>query len=270
MVGREMSQRYLEIDHHPGNVLFEVRNWTVGDPELSGKNRLENVNFVLHEGEILGIAGLMGAGRTELAMSIIGSYGTNISGELYLRGQRIFNKQPNDAIRNHICYLSEDRKGNGLVLGMDVKANISLPNLRNITVLFSINENEEIHIAEKYVQDLRIKTPSIEQKVNNLSGGNQQKVVVGKWLMANPTVLILDEPTRGIDVSTKYEIYLIMNELVKSGVAIIMISSELPEILGMSDRILVMNEGKITSEFSRGEATSEKIMQNAIGSRRNG
>ncbi len=269
MVGRDMSHRYPERDHNPGSVLFEVRDWTVGDPEHGGRNKLKNISFSLREGEILGIAGLMGAGRTELAMSIIGSYGNHVAGELYLKGKRIFNRHPKAAIRNHICYLSEDRKGNGLVLGMNIKENISLPNLQSITELFSINENEEIHAAEKYVKELQIKTPSIEQKVKNLSGGNQQKVVVGKWLMASPTVLILDEPTRGIDVGAKYEIYLIMKELVKSGMAIIMISSELPEILGMSDRILVMSEGEITAEFNHGEATSEEIMHNAIGSSRN-
>lgn len=267
MVGRTISQRFPKVEHKPGDIVFEVKNWTVYNPELPDKKKLDNISFSVRKGEILGIAGLMGAGRTELAMSILGTYGDKVSGELFVYGEKVVNKNPRDAIKNGICYLSEDRKGNGLVLGMDIKGNISLPNMSKISNRGVINENEEIRIAEKQCNDLRIKTPSIEQTVGNLSGGNQQKVVIGKWLMASPKVLILDEPTRGIDVGAKYEIYNIMNELAKEGVAIIMISSELPEVIGMSDCILVMHEGRICGEYRRGEATQEKIMRSAIGGR---
>ncbi len=265
MVGRTISQRFPEVKHKPGKKVFEIRNWTAYNPELQDKKKLDDVSVSVREGEVVGIAGLMGAGRTELALSILGTYGLKVSGELYLDEKKIINKNPNDAIKNGICYLSEDRKGNGLILGMDIKKNISLPNLFNISKYGVINENEEIKYAEKYREDLKIKTPSIEHVVANLSGGNQQKVVIAKWLMALPKVLILDEPTRGIDVGAKYEIYNIINQLAESGVAIIMISSELPEIIGMSDTILVMHEGKIVGEYKRGEATQEKIMQSAIG-----
>ena len=248
---------------------MRLRNWTAYNPELPDKKKLDDISLSVKQGEILGIAGLMGAGRTELAMSILGTYGEKVSGELYLDGKKVVNRSPKDAIKNGICYLSEDRKGNGLILGMDVKQNISLPNLPNITRNGVIDENEEIRFAEKYCKDLTIKTPSIIQLVANLSGGNQQKVVIAKWLMASPKVLILDEPTRGIDVGAKYEIYNIMNRLAKDGVAIIMISSELPEVIGMSDSILVMHEGRIVGEYRRGEATQEKIMQRAIGGRKN-
>jgi ABC-type sugar transport system ATPase subunit len=265
MVGREMSQRFPKVERKPGEVIFEVKNWTAYDPELPGRKKLDNISLTLKKGEILGIAGLMGAGRTEFARSLIGLYGVNITGEIFLEGRKIVNKTSKDAIDNKLCYLTEDRKANGLVLGMDIKKNISLPNLRKITKNNVINENEEIRVAEKYCNDLKIRTPSIAQYVGNLSGGNQQKVSVGKWLMASPKVLILDEPTRGIDVGAKYEIYCIMNQLAEDGVSIIMISSELPEILGMSDRILVMHEGRICGEFMHDEATQEKIMLNAIG-----
>lgn len=267
MVGRTISQRFPKAEHEPGDTVFEIKNWTVYNPELPDKKKLDNISFAVRKGEILGIAGLMGAGRTELAMSVLGTYGDKVSGELLVDGKKVINKNPRDAIKNGICYLSEDRKGNGLVLGMDIKENISLPNLPKISRRGVIDENEEIRIAEKHCGELQIKTPSIEQMVANLSGGNQQKVVVGKWLMASPKVLILDEPTRGIDVGAKYEIYNIMNELAKEGVAIIMISSELPEVIGMSDSILVMHEGRICGEYRREEATQEKIMRNAIGGR---
>jgi ABC-type sugar transport system ATPase subunit len=264
MVGRSISQRFPYVTHAPGEIILELKDWTVYDPDLPNRKKIDNLSFTLRKGEILGIAGLMGSGRTEMAMSMIGSYGVAITGDLFLHGKKIVNRMPKDAIDNHLCYLTEDRKGNGLVLGMDVKKNISLPNLQKIRNLFAINENEEIRSTEKYVNDLQIKTPSISHMVKNLSGGNQQKVVLGKWLMASPDVLILDEPTRGIDVGAKYEIYLIMNKLVESGVGIIMISSELPEILGMSDRIIVINEGRLTGEFTHSEATQEKIMLSAI------
>lgn len=267
MVGRSLSQRFPSATHTVGETVLEVNNWTVYNPELPGTKRLDDVSFFVKAGEILGVAGLMGAGRTELAMSIFGCYGDDISGELILNGKPIRIRNPRDAIRQGISYLSEDRKGNGLVLGMDIKNNISLSSIRELARYNVINENEQIRSAERLVGELRIKTPSIEQKVGNLSGGNQQKVVFGKWLMTNPKVLILDEPTRGVDVGAKYEIYGIMQKLAGQGVSIVMISSELPEILGMSDRILVMHEGRIAGTLTREEATQEKVMFYATGGR---
>ena len=265
MVGRELTQRFPRKEHVPGEVVFEVDNWTVYNPELPDKKLIDNVCFKLRKGEILGIAGLMGAGRTELCMSIFGAFGVNISGELKLNGKKIKINGPKSAIKAGISYLSEDRKRYGLVLGMDIKNNITLSSLDKISKLSMVNDNEVIKLSNLYVNDLSIKTPSIEQKAGNLSGGNQQKVVLGKWLMTMPKVLILDEPTRGIDVGAKFEIYNIMNELINKGVCIIMISSELPEILGMSDRILVMNKGQIKGDLSWTEATQEKVISYATG-----
>lgn len=207
----------------------------------------------------------MGAGRTELMMSLFGSYGIFGGGTLKMEGKTTKFKGPREAINSGYCYLSEDRKKLGLVLDMDIKENITMASLDKIADAKGININQEIKVAKDYVGALRIKTPSVEQKVKNLSGGNQQKVVIAKWLMAEPKVLVLDEPTRGIDVGAKYEIYNIMNELVDKGVSIIMISSELPEILGMSDRILVMHEGKLTKELHYTEADQETVMYYATG-----
>lgn len=265
MVGRKLTQRFPRKEHTPKEVVLEVKDWNVYNPELPDKKIIDNISFKARKGEILGISGLMGAGRTELIMSIIGAYGVNISGEIKIDGKKVKIKNPKEAIKNKICYLSEDRKGKGLVLTTDIKKNISMASLEKITNISGINENEEIKIANKYVEQIRIKTPSIEQKVKNLSGGNQQKVALAKWLMAEPKVLILDEPTRGIDVGAKFEIYNIMNDLVDQGVCIIMISSELPEIMGMSDRILVMHEGKITGNIKWKDATQEKVMFYATG-----
>ncbi len=265
MVGRELTQRFPSRESSPGDVVLEVKNWTVHNPELPDQVLIDNVSFAARKGEILGIAGLMGAGRTELFMSIFGAYGSKVSGQLILDGKEIRVHDPRSAINQGICYLSEDRKQYGLVLGMDVKNNTTLASLDKVSTHKVINENEEIRTSEKFVEDLRIKTPSIEQKTGNLSGGNQQKVVLAKWLMAGPKVLVLDEPTRGIDIGAKFEIYNIMNNLVKQGVSIIMVSSELPEILGMSDRVLVMHEGRINGELSVKEATQEKVIFYATG-----
>lgn len=265
MVGREMSERFPRKTHTPGEVILEVKNWTVYNPEIPDKERIKNVNFELRRGEILGIAGLMGAGRTELVMSLFGAYGTGIKGEIFLDGKKLNIKKPQDAIKAGIGYVSEDRKKYGLVLGQDIKTNTSLASLERLTNNGIVNDNEIVKQTNKYVKDLNIKTPSIEQKTNNLSGGNQQKVVLSKWLMTEPKVLILDEPTRGIDVGAKYEIYNIMNELIDRGVCIIMISSELPEVLGMSDRIMIMHEGVINGELNYKEATQEKVMYYATG-----
>ena len=266
MVGRELVDIYPPKEFNKGSVVFEVKNWTVKHPARVGKV-LDDISFQVHEGEILGIAGLMGSGRTELVTSLFGAYGVSTSGAVYLDGSKLNIKKESDAIQAGIALVSEDRKKNGLVLGMNIKQNTTLASLRSISKLGILNDNEEIYFSRKYVQQLGIKTPSIEQFAGNLSGGNQQKVVLSKWLMTNPRLLILDEPTRGIDVGAKYEIYTIINQLLRNGVCIIMISSELPEILGMSHRILVMHEGKINGEFSSKEATQENIMLCATGTK---
>jgi putative multiple sugar transport system ATP-binding protein len=209
----------------------------------------------------------MGAGRTELAMSIFGkSYGHNITGELYLKGQKEELKTVQEAINKKLAYVTEDRKGNGLVLSNSIRENTSMANLDGVSSKGIIDKDLEYKIARDYVQKLRTKCPSVEQNVGNLSGGNQQKVLLGKWMFADPDVLILDEPTRGIDVGAKYEIYCIINDLVSAGKSVIMISSELPEVLGMCDRIYIMNEGKMVGEVSGEEASQELIMSHILKS----
>jgi len=267
MVGREISNRFPKKKHEPGEIVMEVRNFTLYDPELTYKKVIDNVSFYVKKGEILGIAGLMGAGRTELMQGIFGTYKGKVYGDIYLNGHQISINGPQDAIKNGIAYLSEDRKRYGLVLSMSIQENIVLPNLKTISKLGVIDKHKKAKESSAYIRDLKIKAHSVEQKVSNLSGGNQQKVVIAKWLMSNPKVLILDEPTRGIDVGAKYEIYNLMNQLIEKGICIIMISSELPEILGMCDRILVISEGRITGEFTYEDATQEKIMYCATGGR---
>ncbi|MCD8140838.1 MAG: ATP-binding cassette domain-containing protein [Planctomycetaceae bacterium] len=262
MVGRELKNLFPYKPKTPGDVLMEIRDWTVLDPD-SNRVVVDHVNLTLRKGEILGMAGLVGAGRTELVMSLFGVYGRVVSGDLLLEGKQVRLGTPHAAIAAGISLLSEDRKRYGLVLGMDIKRNLSLAALSSITRHGVVSENEEILSAHNYVVDLKIKTPSIEQRAGNLSGGNQQKVVIGKWLMTKPKVLIMDEPTRGIDVGAKVEIYTIMNRLVEEGVGVIMISSELPEVLGMADRIVVMSEGAITGDMMKDDADQEKVMTSA-------
>ncbi len=265
MVGRALTERFPYVPHKSGEVVLETKGWTVHNPDNADKLLLDDINIYARRGEILGIAGLMGAGRTELAMSFLGALKAKPKGQLYIKGKEFKVKDPNSAIRAGIGYVSEDRKGYGLVLMADLKNNMSLASLDRITKGGILDKNKEIANAKKYILDLRIKTPSMLQKAQNLSGGNQQKVVLAKWLLTQPDILILDEPTRGIDVGSKYEIYQLMNQLVEQGVCIIMISSELPEILGMSDRIYIMYEGKIRGELSKDEATQEKILHYAAG-----
>jgi putative multiple sugar transport system ATP-binding protein len=264
MVGREIDNIYPKRENRKfGPVQIEVRQWEAYDPSL-GRTILKDISFNVRKGEIVGFAGLMGSGRTELAHSIFGNPdGYQIDGELYIDGERKRFNHPKEAIQSGLAYVTEDRKGNGLILIQDVKQNMTLANLREIANRGVVNNNEEVKVGNEYRQSLNIKTPSIEQKVSNLSGGNQQKVSLGKWLFVKPKVLILDEPTRGIDVGAKYEIYTIMNRLVQQGMSIIMISSELPEVLGMSDRIYIVSSGRITGEMTVEEATQEKIMQKA-------
>lgn len=262
MVGREIDNIYPGRDHKRSEeIIFEVRNWTAYDPAVE-RVILRDNNFNVKRGEIVGFSGLMGSGRTELALSIFGNpAGYQIEGELYVFGEGQRFNHPQEAIQAGVAYVSEDRKRNGLILIQDVRQNVTLANLREISKRGVIDENQEIQIANDYKGSLNIKTPSIEQKVSNLSGGNQQKVSLAKWLFVKPRILILDEPTRGIDVGAKYEIYTLMNQLVEQGMSIIMISSELPEVLGMSDRVYVVSGGEITGELTAEEATQEKIMQ---------
>ncbi|GAB6190179.1 sugar ABC transporter ATP-binding protein [Marinitoga arctica] len=264
MVGREIEDIYPKRNHQIGEKIFEIKNWKAYDKK-SNKYVVKSANFHVNKGEIVGIAGLIGAGRTELAHSIFGNPDDyKITGELYFNGKKQIFNSTTDAIKAGIAYVSEDRKGNGLILDFDIKTNITIANLKDITKGIFINENEEVIVSEDYRNSLRIKSHSIEQKVLNLSGGNQQKVQLAKWLFVSPKLLILDEPTRGIDVGAKQEIYTIMNKLVEEGMSIIMISSELPEVLGMSDRVYVMAGGKIVGELSREDATQEKIMAMAV------
>ena len=265
MVGRELTQMYPRVSHEAGDVVMEVKNWNVYRPDVPDKKLLNDISFQVRQGEILGIAGLMGAGRTELMMSLIGEYGSGISGELLVDGRKVSIKSSEQAVHHDIGYVSEDRKRYGLVVIQDVNFNMGLSSFEAVSRHGLIDDNELIREANQYVDSLNIKTPSIEQKVGNLSGGNQQKVVLAKWLMTKPRLLILDEPTRGIDVGAKVEIYHIMNQLVEQGVAVVMISSELPEILGMSDRILVMRDGEMVKELDWKEASQEKVMYYATG-----
>lgn len=262
MVGRDLTNRYPERIPKIGEIVFEVKDWIVYHPKHIDRKVIDNVSITIRKGEIVGIAGLMGAGRTELAMSLFGrAYGKNITGNIVKNGKELKFKDVASAINNGLAYVSEDRKGDGLILMEDIKQNITLATLDRISKRSVLNKNQEIKVAEEYRQKFRIKTPSVFQKAGNLSGGNQQKIVLSKWVFSEPDILILDEPTRGIDVGSKYEIYTIINELVKEGKSILMISSELPELLGMCDRIYVMNEGRITGEVLKEEADQEKLMK---------
>ncbi|MBO7386639.1 MAG: sugar ABC transporter ATP-binding protein, partial [Lachnospiraceae bacterium] len=261
MVGRELSDRFPKREPHIGEVMMEVKNWTVYHPLYNERKIVNNVNLNVRKGEVLGISGLMGAGRTELAMSIFGkSYGENISGQVFINGQEVHLNNVQQAIKHGLAYVTEDRKGNGLILSNPIKTNTTLANLEEVSNRSVIDKDKEFAVAVDYKEKLKTKCPTVEQNVGNLSGGNQQKVLLAKWMFADPDILILDEPTRGIDVGAKYEIYCIINQLVSEGKSVIMISSELPEILGMCDRIYVMNEGKMVGELDGKDATQEKIM----------
>ena len=268
MVGRELTNRFPKRENvNIGDINMEVKNWTVYHPLYPERKLVDNVSINVRKGEVVGIYGLMGAGRTELAMSIFGqSYGTGITGTLTLNGKEVTLKNPKEAIKNKLAYVTEDRKGNGLVLTNPIKTNTTLANLDSISKHKVIDKDKEYQVAEEYRQKLRTKCPSVEQNVGNLSGGNQQKVLLAKWMFTEPDVLILDEPTRGIDVGAKYEIYCIINDLVAAGKSVIMISSELPEVLGMSDRIYIMNAAKIVGELKAEDASQEIIMANILKS----
>ncbi|NLK87405.1 MAG: ATP-binding cassette domain-containing protein [Clostridiaceae bacterium] len=267
MVGRELTDRFPKHTPNIGEVGFEIRDWVVHDPLNEERVVINNVNMYFRKGEIVGLAGLMGAGRTELAMSVFGkAYGKRISGTLVKDGKEITLNNIGQAIDNGIAYVTEDRKTAGLVHIQDIKTNITLANLKAITKGFVVNEDEEMIVGKDYRARFDIKSSSVFQKAGNLSGGNQQKVVLSKWIFAAPDVLILDEPTRGIDVGAKYEIYKIILELADSGKCVIMISSELPEILGITDRLYIINEGRVVGEMQTSEANQEDIMSIIIRS----
>ncbi len=266
MVGRELSDRFPKRKKNISDeVMLEVKDWTVYHPLYNERRVVDGVSLKVKKGEVVGISGLMGAGRTELAMSIFGkNYGHNISGQLYIKGKEVHLETVQDAIKHKLAYVTEDRKGNGLILSNPIKINTTLANLDAVSKHTVIDKDKEYSVAVEYKEKLKTKCPSVEQNVGNLSGGNQQKVLLAKWMFADPDILILDEPTRGIDVGAKYEIYCIINQLVAEGKSVIMISSELPEILGMCDRIYIMNEGRMAGELTGEEATQELIMSHIL------
>jgi putative multiple sugar transport system ATP-binding protein len=262
MVGRPLEDRYPTRTPNIGETMFEVKNWVVHHPLHPERQVIKGVDISLRKGEVVGIAGLMGAGRTEFAMSLFGrSYGTKISGEVYLHGRKIDVSSVGRTVAHGIAYATEDRKTFGLNLIDHIKHNISIANLKGVSDGGVIDDIRELNAANDYRRKTNIRSSSVYQLTGNLSGGNQQKVVLSKWLFANPEVLILDEPTRGIDVGAKYEIYMIINRLAEEGKAILVISSEMPELLGICDRIYVMNEGRIVGEMAGSEASQEKIMR---------
>ena len=267
MVGREISDRFPKREKNIGEINFEVKDWNAYHPIYSEKKIIDHVSIYARKGEILGICGLQGAGRTEFAMSVFGkSYGEKIKGTIIKDGKEIHLNNANEAIKNKLAYVTEDRKGNGLILSNSIKFNTTLANLDGVSRNSVINKDKEYAVAVEYKEKLKTKCPTVEQNVGNLSGGNQQKVLLAKWMFADPDILILDEPTRGIDVGAKYEIYCIMNQLATEGKTVIMISSEMPELLGMCDRLYIMNEGRIVGEMQAEEATQESIMARIIQS----
>lgn len=263
MVGRELTQLYPRRERERGEMLFEVEGWTVADAD-TGRS-IGPLGFQIRRGEILGLAGLVGAGRSEFVMSLFGAWGGKPRGVARLHGQTLALGSPQEAIRAGLGLATEDRKRYGLVLPQDIRSNITLASLRRVARHGVLDRDAEIRVAENFRRDLTIKAPTVTEIVGHLSGGNQQKVVLAKWLMTEPRVLILDEPTRGIDVGAKAEIYGLINDIVDQGVAVLLISSDLPELLGVCDRILVMHNGRLTGDLERSEATQEAIMRCAVG-----
>ncbi len=262
MVGRPLDDRYPPRVPAIGEVVFEVRNWSVYHQQHRDRQVIRNINLNIRKGEVVGIAGLMGSGRTEFAMSLFGkSYGQKITGEVYLHGKRVDTSTVEKAVRHGIAYATEDRKTYGLNLIDHIKHNTTIANLGAVSRAGVIDDLTEMDVANEYRAKTNIRSSSVYQVTGNLSGGNQQKVVLSKWLFANPDVLILDEPTRGIDVGAKYEIYTIINQLAAQGKAILVISSEMPELLGVTDRLYVVNEGRVVGEMLTSEASQEKIMR---------
>ncbi|HVG32736.1 MAG TPA: xylose ABC transporter ATP-binding protein [Pyrinomonadaceae bacterium] len=265
MVGREVGNIFPKAEHAPGEIVFEVRDITVEDPDVRGKLLVDRVSFAVRRGEVLGVAGLMGAGRSELLTAIFGAHAGRVRGQVLVAGKVVEIKSPADAINYGIGFVTEDRKRYGLVLDQTILNNATLASLEQISGRFVTDVDAERAVCERAARDLRIKAPGVLTITGTLSGGNQQKVVLAKWLLTKPRVLFLDEPTRGIDVGAKQEIYAHINRLASEGLAIVLVSSELPEVLGLSDRVLVLHEGRITGHFTRSEATPEGVMACATG-----
>jgi putative multiple sugar transport system ATP-binding protein len=265
MVGRQLADRFPTRDPNIGEVVFEVKDWVVHHHIHGDRTVVNGINLNVRKGEVVGIAGLMGAGRTEFAMSVFGkAYGQKISGEVFIKGKKVDVSTIGKAVDNGIAYVTEDRKTYGLNLIDHIKHNTTIAHLDGVSKNGVIDDMAELKVANEYRRKTNIRSSSIYQKTGNLSGGNQQKVVLSKWLFANPELLILDEPTRGIDVGAKYEIYSIINQLVSEGKSVLMISSEMPELLGVCDRIYVMNQGRLVGEMPASEASQEKIMRAII------
>ncbi|MEK6303199.1 MAG: ATP-binding cassette domain-containing protein [Acidobacteriota bacterium] len=265
MVGREVGQIFPTTEHDFGETLFEARNVTVFDPAVAGKKLVDDVGFQVRSGEVLGVAGLMGAGRSDLLMAIFGAHAGRVSGEVRIHGRRALLNNPSDAIRHGLAFVTEDRKRFGLVLDQTILNNITLASLRRVSGRFVTHIDAEAAAAQQAARELNIKAPSIFSIAGTLSGGNQQKVVLAKWLLSKPAILFLDEPTRGIDIGAKQEIYAQISELARSGMAIVLVSSELPEVLGLADRVLVLHEGRVSGEFTRASASPEAVMACATG-----
>ncbi|PYG87437.1 putative multiple sugar transport system ATP-binding protein [Ruminiclostridium sufflavum DSM 19573] len=272
MVGRSISDRYpVREKENIGEIALKIENWNVYHPLYTERKVVDNVSMTVRKGEVVGIAGLMGAGRTELAMSVFGkSYGTNISGRIAINGKEVNLHGVSDAIKHKLAYVTEDRKGSGLIMSNSIKHNTTLANLAGVSSRGVIDEDKEYRVAVAQKEKLNVRCSGVEQKAGNLSGGNQQKVLLAKWMFADPDILILDEPTRGIDVGAKYEIYCIINKLVAEGKSVIMISSELNEVIGMCSRIYIMDEGKFVGEVSGAEATQVNIMAHILKKRGKG
>jgi ABC-type sugar transport system ATPase subunit len=264
MVGRELSDLFPKTPARPGDEVLRVRSLSLPHPERTGDFAVKEVSFAVRRGEVLGIYGLMGAGRTELLHAVFGLHPNTATGEIQIEGKPVRIGSPKDAMAAGLALAPEDRKAEGVVLGMSVAQNTTLSCLPKIERLGLLRSQLERELVGRYMTRLRVRTPSINQAVVNLSGGNQQKVVLAKWLATDPKVLLLDEPTRGIDINTKKEIYALIDELAQGGLGVVMVSSELPEILGIADRIMVLCEGRKTAEFSRAEASEEKVVQAAL------
>ncbi|MFN2454438.1 MAG: sugar ABC transporter ATP-binding protein [Pyrinomonadaceae bacterium] len=265
MVGREVGDVFPARQHTPGEIVFEARNLSVDDPNVPGKRLIDGANFSVRRGEVLGVAGLMGAGRSDLLMAIFGAHAGRVTGEIYIEGTRARIANPSEAIQHGLGFVTEDRKRFGLVLDQTILHNMTLAGLKRLSGRFITNADVEAAAGETAARDLRIKARNVFTVAGTLSGGNQQKVVLAKWLLTKPRVLFLDEPTRGIDIGAKQEIYKEINRLAQEGLAIVLVSSELPEVLGLADRVLVMHEGRLTGEFTRERATPEAVMACATG-----
>ena len=265
LVGREVGDIFPIMNHAQGEVVFEVNNISVEDPNVARKMLVDDVSFSVKRGEVLGIAGLMGAGRSDLLMAIFGAHAGRVTGDVKIDGKKVRISNPAEAIRHGIGFVTEDRKRFGLLLEQSILNNMTLAGLLRISGRFITSVDAEAAAGERAMKELRVKANSIFTIAGTLSGGNQQKVVLAKWLLTNPRVLFLDEPTRGIDVGAKQEIYAQINELARRGLAIVLVSSELPEVLGLSDRVIVLHEGRITGEFTRSAATPEGVMACATG-----